>query len=291
MASTQDDSSTSSSGRRYLPLGLACVPALLALICSQFEAHSASVQGQATRSPLAFHQYAVNLGRVEPRRDHFAIFAFTNTSSETMELRQLKTSCGCVTQHRERKVFAPQEEGEFALRIQSANQEPGHKRYTCKAIYGPVGKPDVSFETDLAFEVWLPEQSVMVRPRVLMVHQPNDIPTTPKNPIAITDLRPRPMKVLNVSCEHPAVTVKRRDASLFTEKDREAGIIEYIEVTVNKVDPGQHETEVRIHTDDAEFNVLRIPLRIYGPNIGVGLPNEPKRTTRPKFEPANASDS
>ncbi len=281
--------STANSGavsnlRRLAPLCCSFLPALCALLFSLLGQRPSPAQPGPPRPPLAFHQYSVNLGRVEPRRDHYAFFAFTNTSEESIELRELKTSCGCVSQHQKQKVIEPRADGEFALRIQSANQEPGQKRYTCKAIYGPVGKPHVSYEADLVFQVWLPESSVIVRPRVLIVHQPTPEETT--KPIAITDLRPKPMKIVSAYCELPFVSVRIRDASELGEKDLEAGVVSMIDVNVTEVPPGRHETEIRVATDDPDFNLLRVPVRLYGPDA------KPKQVgPAPKFEPKDASDS
>lgn len=284
MSQSDSQSYSASNWNRIAPVCCSLLPALFGLAFSLIEARPSPAQPGTPRAPLAFHQYAVNLGRVEPRRDHFAIFAFTNKSDEAIELRELQTSCGCVTQHQERKVFQPHEDGEFALRIQSANQEPGPKRYTCKAIYGPVGKPNQRFEADLVFQVWLPESTVTVRPRVLIVHQPTAIETV--KPIAITDLRPKPMQIRSAYCELPFVTVTIRDAAALTEKDLEAGVISMLDVKVTAVPPGRHETEIRVATDDPEFNVLRIPVRLHGPE-----PKSEPKNSRPQFEPADASDS
>lgn len=283
-ASTSAPNSAAIVRGRLVPLICSLLPALCGLVFSLVGPRPSPAQPGTPRPPLAFHQYSVNLGRVEPRRDYYAFFAFTNQSDEAIELRELKTSCGCVSQHQKQKVFQAREDGEFALRIQSANQEPGQKRYTCKAIYGPVGKPDVSYEADLVFQIWLPESSVIVRPRVLIMHQPTAVETS--KPIAITDLRPQPMKVLSVYCELPFVSVRVRDASELTEKDLEAGVVSMIDVTVSEVPAGRHETEVRITTDDPEFNLLRVPVRLHGPEMKT-KPVGP----RPVFEPKDASDS
>ncbi len=283
MSSTDSKPQSISRWRSLAPLCVSLLPAVLGFVFSLVGTRPSPAQPPAPKPPLAFRQYAVNLGRVEPRRDHFAFFHFTNHSNEEIEVRELKTSCGCISRHQERSVFKPNEDGEFALRIQSANQEPGLKRYTCKAIYGPVGKPEVSYEADLAFQVWLPEASVIVRPRVLIVHQPNANKTV--RPIAITDLRPKPMKVLEVHFDSPLAHVRLRDEGELSEKDLEAGVVSMLEVTVGEVPPGRHECEIRVRTDDPEFNVLRIPVRLHGPEEST------KKSIGPKREPADASDS
>ncbi len=288
---------------------------LCGFVCSSVNSRASTTPVATPRSPLAFHQYSINLGRVEPRIQHFAHFAFTTNSDQQIELRDLKTSCGCLKQLKEQTVFEPGENGRFALRIQSANQTPGQKFYTATAVYGPVGQPDQQFETELTFRVLLPEATVLVRPRVLVVHQSNGRSLT--HQIAVSDLRSRPLNVLRVESNSdqvrvalqaepsqkksfddftrqlctaprtPAIGWFARDARRLQdeEADANAGVIQRILVTVSDLPPGRSEAEIRIHTDDLEFEVLRVPVRLNGPE-----PKQEERALRPRFDPPDASD-
>lgn len=263
------------------PVLVALLPALCCFGFSLLGPRPSQAEPGPERPPLAFHQYQVNLGRVEPKRDHFARFSFTNNSQKPMELRKLETSCGCLSQHQSKKEFAANEQGEFFLRIQSANQEPGAKEYTCKAIYGPVGEPDVRYETELRFLITLPDLTVVVRPRVLVFHQPNGNLTT--HAVTITDLREKPLHILNATCDEPFVKVKIDEDGPQSLADREAGVVGRIQVSVGEVPAGRHECEIRLHTTDREFNLVKVPVRVFGP--------DPKAArSRPSFEPADASD-
>lgn len=309
-------STSQSPLRSRLPLIIALLPMVCAFVCACVSSRASTVVVATPRSPLAFHQYSINLGRVEPRIEHFAHFAFTNNSDQPIELRDLKTSCGCLKLIKEQMVVAPGENGRFALRIQSANQTPGQKFYTATALYGPVGQPDRQFETELTFRVLLPEATVLVRPRVLVVHQSNGQSLTHK--ISISDLRRRPLNVLRVESnsdrvrvaligqpaspkktlddvarqlcappERPAVGWFAREARRRQDEDADAnaGVIQLISVTVSEIPPGRSEAEIRIHTDDPEFETLRVPVRLNGPE-----PKRDERVARPRFEPADASD-
>ena len=289
---------------------------LCGLVFSSVSSRASTTPVATPRPPLAFHQYAINLGRVEPRIEHFAHFAFTNNSDRAIELRDLKTSCGCLKQLKEQTVFEPGEQGRFALRIQSANQTPGEKFYTATAVYGPVGQTDQQFETELTFRVLLPEATVLVRPRVLVVHQSNGRSLT--HSIAVSDLRSRPLNVLGVESNSdrvrvalqaesvpqkrsfddfarqlcappstPAIGWFARDARRRQdeEADANAGVIQRILVTVSDLPPGRSEAEIRIRTDDPEFDILRVPVRLNGPE-----PKFEERAVRPRFDPPDASD-
>jgi hypothetical protein len=222
------------------------------------------------RSPVVFHQYMVNLAEVPARRNHFGRFAFTNRGNRSIEIRRLNTSCGCLTEHMEKREFAAGETGEFTLRIQAANQTPGNKEYTCEVVYGPVGDDSVSWSTDLVFRMVLPEQSVTLNPRALIVHQFNAEPT--RNVVSIFDTRARPLKATAIECDRSFVTVSLLSRNELKPEDIEYGVAQQVEIVVGATPPGQHDFVVRVATDDPEFDVIRIPVRVYGPVETQGQP-------------------
>jgi hypothetical protein len=264
--------------RRYAMLA-ALLPACAAF-CAQFFPSEAQSSGAVNKPPLAFHQYSVNLGFVEPRRDYFARFSFTNRGAESIEIRKLETSCGCLTDHLKQRIFKPGERGEFFLRVQSANQTPGPKHYLCKVLFGPVSKPEVQYATDLKFRIHLPKRSVSVSPRVLIFHQ--HTPTRTVHHVDVMDLRDQGLKVLNVSCDAPFVKTSLLNRLLLSDDDRQRGVIERVQIVVEDVPTGTHELVVRIATDDDEFNLIKVPLRIHGPSTEFSQP------TKIPFEPARS---
>lgn len=275
-----EKSATVQAKYRRFALLIALLPMCVAF-CAQFFPAEARSSSTITKPPLAFHQYSVNLGEVEPRRDHFARFTFTNRGTETIKIRKLETSCGCLTEHLKNRVFEPGEHGEFFLRVQSANQAPGLKNYTCKVLFGPPEKADVEYATDLTFRVVLPARSVSVSPRVLIFHQ--QTPTRTAHSVEILDLRDRRLDILDVSCDAPFVDVRLLDRSAISEDDRQRGVIERVQVLVENVPPGTHEHVIRIITNDDEFNLMQVPLRIHGPSA-----NSVPRTASPKFDTNSA---
>jgi hypothetical protein len=240
---------------------LPCLFALAASIAGPRPAQSAA---GTQRVPLAFHQYMVNLGEVPARRNHYARFAFTNRGTQPVEIRELRTSCGCLSEHLERRVFTPGETGELLLRIQAANQLPGSKEYACEVITGPPGDTSVVWSTDLVFRIVLPEHSVTLSPRALIVHQFNDKPTT--NSVSIHDTRRRQLKAERVECDVPFVSASLLPRESLKPEDVDYGVVQQVEITVNAAPAGQHDLVVRVFTDDPEFDVIKVPVRVYGPN-------------------------
>ena len=248
----------------------------------------ATMEAGKTRPPLAFHQYMVNLGDVPVQRSHAANFSFTNRGEQTIQLRRLETSCGCLTQQFEQDIIAPGENGRFKLWIQTASQSPGSKQYTCKAIYGPVDMPDVEYKADLVFRITLPEQSVVVTPKAMIFHQPNSQIT--ERPVDITDFRLNRLKVLEATSQSKLLTVNVLPSSKLTSKEREEGVVGRLNVAVGAVPPGTHHAMILIKTDDEEFDQLVVPVMIYGPqattDAGADHTDSSVNTTQnvPKFE-------
>jgi len=262
----------------WLPLLASLLPVAAAIAFHLAGPRPQASAAGTSRPPLAFHHYSVNLGQVEPRRNHTAVFVFTNRGDTSVELRRLETSCGCLSDHTDKRVFGPGEEGEFYLRIQSASQSPGPKDYTCKAIYGPVGSPGVEYSEDLKFHINLPEQSVVLNPRALILHQPNGNPTT--HTVEVKDLRDRPLTVQSATFDPPLADVRIVPSTDLTAAELNEGVRAHIQVTFGAVPPGRHECVIRIQTSDREFDVLKVPVRIHGPEqasqpIGPVLPNRP----------------
>lgn len=250
-----------------LPLLCSLLPLLCAFAFQLGGARGNSLKSVPDRSPLAFHQYMVNLGEVPSQRSHAATFWFTNRGAEPIELRRLETSCGCLTQNVRQKVVQPGEAGNFDLWIQSASQTSGAKQYTCQAVYGPVDSPEVEYRSDLVFRITLPEHSVSVSPRALIFHQPNSQVT--EHFVDVTDLRGRKLNVLDVRTESPLASVELLRLRDLPVKDREEGVVGRLKVSVGAVPQGTHNAVVEILTDDAEFDRLQLPLRIFGPQASV----------------------
>ena len=261
--STENKPSNRSRIRQVLPLLVAMLPVVCGLGFQSAGPRPATMEAGKTRPPLAFHQYMVNLADVPVQRSHAANFSFTNRGEQTIQLRRLETSCGCLTQQFEQDIIAPGENGRFKLWIQTASQSPGSKQYTCKAIYGPVNDPEVEFAADLVFRITLPEQSVVVTPKAMIFHQPNSQIT--ERPVDVTDLRFNRLKVLEATSQSKLLTVNVLPSSELTSKEREEGVVGRLNVAVGAVPPGTHHAMILITTDDEEFDQLVVPVMIYGP--------------------------
>lgn len=207
----------------------------------------------ADRPALAFHQYQVDLGRVEPTTELRATFAFRNRSSRTVDISEVSPSCGCLVPYVSTKRVEPGEGGRIVLRMQPANESPGRKEFFADVKYADPEPREVR----LTFKLELPEQQLQVRPRALTFIQNSDRPV--KQTIAVTDTRPQPAKIVNVTVNSPFAQVTPGENRALSDGGTESRI----QVTVSgDVPEGRHEAVVTIHTDDPQSPVLRVPLRI-----------------------------
>lgn len=273
--------------RQILPLIVAMVPAVCGLGFQIAGPRPQQLKERTSRLPLAFHQYMVNLGAVPVQRSHAAAFSFTNHSDKAMKLRRLETSCGCLTQQIEQDVIQPGETGRFELWIQTASQSAVKKQYTCQAIYGPADDSTVEYQADLVFRITLPEQTVVVTPKALIFHQPNNQIT--ERPIDVTDLRFDRLKVLDATSRSPWLKLNVLSPSELTTKERDEGVVGRVKVAVGGVPPGTHDAVILVRTDDEEFDVLSVPVRIFGPATASDAAadhtdSKARRTDVPNFE-------
>ncbi|MBC8290236.1 MAG: DUF1573 domain-containing protein [Planctomycetes bacterium] len=253
--------------RRLLPAAAALSPIILCLAFQTAGSRPAFSEPAPAKPPLAFHQYMVNLGPVESKRVHDARFWMTNFGEQELEIRDVKTSCGCLADQLEKKTILPKETTDLALFIRAANQSSGAKHYTATVTYGPVDSPDMEYISEVAFRLVLPEQTVTLNPRVLIMHQYQG--NRVSHMVDVNDLRDRQLRVLTVSCDTEFIDVELVPHAEMAPGSRRNGLVAQLRVTASKVPPGPHECVVRIRTSDAEFAEMTLPMRVYGPQVGV----------------------
>lgn len=151
------------------------------------------------RGGLAFDQYLVNLGEVPPEPLVFARFEFTNRSNESIVIDRLEPSCGCLQPKLfgGRRTLAPGERGGFLLQVRTFGEAPGPHEYYCDVHY----RDRQARTTRVYFRVRLPEKTIQVRPRALIVYQSSDEPTT--HTVSIENLTATPLQIVGVRGNKP----------------------------------------------------------------------------------------
>ena len=241
---------------RHLILAGALVPFSAAIVFHVIGPSARPAQESPQRPGLAFDQYLVDLGAVRPQKFAGATFGFTNAGRGTINIKDIKPSCGCLSPQLGKREFKPGERGEFFVRVMMPNEAPGPKEYSIDVSYDdPL--PQVA---KLTFKVVLPEQQVVIRPRALGFHQLGEEPTS--QDIIVTDFRSEPLSVTGVECKSPLITAVLGT----TQEDDEGNHHTRVTITAaGKVPPGTHWADLTIRTDDPQYATLQVPLQVQGP--------------------------
>jgi hypothetical protein len=224
----------------------------------------AHLQGSAptlsvSRPPLpalAFDQYLVDLGLVQPASEVRANFVFRHRGDHAARILEVRPSCGCLQPRFAKDEYLPGDVDVLVLRVQPASESPGRHEYFVDIKYAD---PEIR-ETRVTFRVQLPEKGISVTPPALIVYQLGEQPTTV--PVKITDTRGESWSVRGSSVTLPFVTAKIGDPVR-----TESGTLEVpLEATVAaEVPHGRHRGLITVYTTDPNYPDLKIPLLIQGP--------------------------
>ena len=223
----------------------------------------------ADRPALAFDQYAVNLGPIEPMGVVQGHFRFTNRSDRMVKVTNLKPSCGCLQPRLEKREYAPGETGMFDVNVATAGEMPGPREYTITLEYEDPQPRSVT----LTFRLELPPRQIYISPRAVLVYQFGDEPVTRE--IAVTDNRPNAATVTAVESRAKFVTGEIAR----TERNADGSKTTLVKVRVSGIASGTQNSVVRIHTDDPQFPVLNVPVRVQRQSPPNALPKSQESNT------------
>jgi hypothetical protein len=265
---------------RSVPAALISIPILWGIVAHALGSAPRPMAAAPRKPALAFAQRLVDLGLVSPREEVPAYFDFTNRGKETVTIKELVPSCGCLQPELRKKTYRPGESGHFVLRVQTANQVAGDKEYKV-AVHYEDPQPQVA---EVVFRVKLPENQVFIRPRVLEVHLASQSHT---QEIEIIDRRDAPLKIVKAECPRSQI-VRVRPGEL--TMDENGHVHHHLTATIFP-SPGEGtiNTVIRIFTDDPEYKSLRVPLKIHMPKE-LPLANGQKTIVDPQVRPASAEN-
>jgi len=243
--------------RNKLVWRLACIAALLPCAAAVFAHYLRPSQPMAIAAPprpaLAFEQYLVDLRRIEPSSEVRATFVFQNRSTKPVQILNVEPSCGCLEPYISPRAVEPGQSGRIVLRLQPAGEPPGRKELYADVEYYDGQRQDVR----LTFKLEIPEEGLMVKPRAVLVYQNGNRPVSKQ--IVVTDSRPQPARVLEVSANNPLVEVSLGEMRTMASGGMESAV----DVTISGSTPhGRHDALVTIRTDDSQTPVIRVPIRI-----------------------------
>lgn len=210
------------------------------------------------RPALAVDRYLLNLGESDDVRFVVGRFGFRNAGELPLEITDLQPSCGCLKPQLDKRIYAPGEEGELFLRVQTAGEAPGPHEYFVDVKYAdpePRG-------ARLTLKVVLPEAKVVVRPKALVFYQLGTQETTRE--ITVTDMRTGRKTVLE-PVEVKSSSDLARVALAGVDEDEDGHRRIRLTVTAAAdVPPGIHRALISLRTNDAEHSLLQVPVVVQG---------------------------
>lgn len=211
------------------------------------------------RPALAFRQYAVDLGPIQPMGESRAPFVFINRGTAPVEITKVEPSCSCLQPRVDIKHFEPGEEGRIVLRIQPANETPGRKELFADVFYNDPEPREVR----LTFKLEIPERQMMVTPPALMVNHPAGSDETVAT-FTVSDGRKKSFEIVDatVNSELISPVVGERTLSPAGEWSQT------VKVTIpGDLPKGKTSVLLRIRTTDKDYEELRVPLLLMGPQL------------------------
>lgn len=210
------------------------------------------------RPALAFRQYAVDLGAIQPAAESRATFVFINRGSGPVEITKVVPSCSCLVPRVDQKRFEPGEEGRIVLRIQPAKEPPGRKELFADVLYNDPEPRQVR----LTFKLDIPERQMTISPPALMIFHPTGSDPTVAT-FTVTDGRKTSFEILDVEATSELVAPVIGERTLAPTGEWS----QTVNVTVPGTLPeGKTQALLRIRTSDADYPELRVPLLLQGPN-------------------------
>jgi len=216
----------------------------LAMVCLMVGASRSAAE-------LLFTAPAVDFGQVGSGKVLEREFACMNKGDHPLEIVETKASCGCMQPMVEPRTLQPRQSGRIIVRINTLQASAGRQWWTVQVRYR---ENDLVHETVLTLKADV-VQEVLVQPPALTIS--TDAPV--QQQMVVTDMRPQPLRIRKLETSAPHL-----QAFLAGEEQSPSGKPVYtIHVRVSpETRPGRHEDHLIIHTDDADYPQLVVPVTL-----------------------------
>lgn len=207
----------------------------------------ALVLGSAASAQLAFDPPAIDLGAVKAGQLFERTVRVTNAGPQAVTVRELKSSCGCLSPKLEPMTLAPGQAGTLKLQINTLSNQPGPQGWRIVLAHGGAGGSEFLIRAELVQELTISPASLAIfgGRRTTMHH------------FAITDTRAKPLRILKAQCSSPLMEVGPAPTLAGSPARGE------LTLTIREGFPeGKHEERVTLITDDAEYPRLVIPVTV-----------------------------
>jgi hypothetical protein len=156
---------------------------------------------------IQFAELVHDFGEIQAGETIKHTFLYTNTGLATLEIQQVRTSCGCTTAGEWDRRIEPGEAGKIPIQFSSANFS-GPIQKTVTVVSNDPKQGNVILQVKA--QVWVP---VEVTPKTVMFQYDSESPVEETRTIRIISNLKEPLKLLEPRSEHPAFGLKLETVS------------------------------------------------------------------------------
>jgi len=196
--------------------------------------------------PPSFYAGDVRAGAALSHR-----FTLVNRGPDTMEIIEVRPSCGCTTATPDRRRFGPGESGSLLLEVNTLTQPdgPGSWRVTLFCKSGENAE-----EKSLALTAQV-QADITLEPSALVIVTEGAV----DREITLSDRRPHPLTVVKAETTSPLVRARMDEPG--RGADGRWRCVVHLEAPADLPD-GRHDEALHIYTSDPEYPDLKMPFTV-----------------------------
>jgi Protein of unknown function (DUF1573) len=203
------------------------------------------------RADLRFDRTSVDTGVAYTGRPLACAFVFLNAGTATIEIREVRASCGCLTPQIKQRTYKPGEKGTIDLEVNTFSQADGSHTWVLQVRFQ---EGDRFQEQTLELHARLVTE-IRLQPAALVMVADGEA----SHPLTITDLRPKPIKIKEARSSMAGVNVDVAPV----ERDSQARWLYRARVRATaEVANGRHDGFIEFVTDDSRYEILRVPITV-----------------------------
>lgn len=267
---------------------LAVVPCLSAAVFGSHKSNGPACLVTSNRPALVFSEYLFDYGPAPVTQQPTLTpeFYLRNNGAAKVKITNISASCGCLSPTISATIIEPAAVETLSLPIRLSKEPAGPREYTVTVGYADPKPRQVT----LTVKAVLPEKSLIVEPRVLMVM--GSLSAGQEHIVTISDFRSesvdKPFHVTSVTGSSSLFT-----AELVGQFVREGANRTALSVKFRENAPqGRHRGVINVATDDKSFPMIQIPVMVgdskRDPSDPVHASPEPGRLVLNSAEPAKS---
>ena len=200
---------------------------------------------------LRFTDPSVNLGEIRGGREIRRTFTFTNAGNRDIEITEVRPGCGCMAPRLSAKQLKPGEQGTLDIDLRTLGQAEGPHTWTAHVRYrsgNSEGELPLRISAYVINDIQLQPASLRLISRGAMTQE-----------LTLVDTRPQPLRIESLHTSSPFLKARVVGQARTDAGHRQIKLALELAATCPV---GQHSETLAIHTTDAEYRTLVVPVAV-----------------------------